>query len=86
MNQALFKRVYVEESGRIRVELAEPFHTLLGPAVDEFTAAASVTQEADWEAWEASFNEPEALEGAPGLSHETLVDLTGLEPAFRGRT
>jgi DNA invertase Pin-like site-specific DNA recombinase len=78
INQALFKKIYVKESGEIRGELAEPFNTLLSPSVRALTSAH--VPEADWSAWEASFNEPEALEGAPGLSQTTLVGGTGLEP------
>ena len=78
MNQAFFKRIYVDQTGELRGELAEPFSTLLSRPVRALTA--SHVPEVDWSTWEASFNEPEAPEEAPGLSQTILVGGTGLEP------
>ena len=74
MNQAFFKRIYVDQTGELRGELAEPFSTLLSRPVRALTA--SHVPEVDWSTWEASFNEPEAPEGAPGLSQTILVGRT----------
>jgi site-specific DNA recombinase len=78
INQALFTRINVNEQHGVRGELAEPFNTLLSKPVRHL--AATQRASADWSAWEASFNEPEAPDGAPGLNHLTLVGGTGLEP------
>lgn len=79
MNQALFKRIYVDQTGELRGELAEPFSTLLSRPIRALTA--SHVPEVDCSTWEASFNEPEAPEGAPGLSQTILVGTKGLEPS-----
>jgi site-specific DNA recombinase len=78
INQALFTRIYVDQTGDVRGELAEPFNTLLSGPVRAL--ATSRAPQVNWSAWEASFNEPEASEEAPGLSQTILVGGTGLEP------
>jgi hypothetical protein len=62
MNQAFFKRIYVDQTGELRGELAEHFSTLPSRPVRDLTT--SHVPAVDWSTWEASFNEPEAPEGA----------------------
>jgi hypothetical protein len=78
INQALFKRILIDQTGDIRADLTEPFSTLLSQPVRQL-AEARVGQ-VDWSAWETSFNEPDASEEAPGFNQTILVSGTGLEP------
>jgi site-specific DNA recombinase len=78
INQALFRKIYVDQYGEVRGELAEPFETLLSRPIRHLAAVQS--PQVDWAKWEASFNEPEAPEEAPGLNPTNLVGGTGLEP------
>jgi site-specific DNA recombinase len=82
INQALFTRIYIERSGGIRADLTEPFSTLLSPTVRDLVSANSEAGVAiDWKAWEESFNDnTRGLPAGVGLSYETLVGGTGLEP------
>jgi site-specific DNA recombinase len=99
-NQAIFKRLYICEDGEIRSELAQPFDTLLNHALhDRATslpakrvAKSKSTEQPDWLAWEASFNEDTHEEGLVGvgttrrplgrlgLTNESMVEAGGIEP------
>jgi hypothetical protein len=46
INQALLKRIYVDQSGDVRGELAEPFDTLLSRPVRHLAAAQA--PDIDW--------------------------------------
>jgi site-specific DNA recombinase len=83
INQALFKRIYIERSGNVRADLTEPFSSLLSPTVRDLVATRTQSDHLlDWKAWEDSFND-NTHERDPvgvGLSYESLVGGTGLEP------
>ena len=91
LNQAIFKKIYVDDSHRIRSELAEPFETLLSR---EITTAARQRAEAINQEWQevAGAWSDEAVgdlvgagtQSRQGLSFETLVGPAGLEPATYG--
>ena len=81
INQALFKRIYIERSGDVRADLSEPFTSLLSPGVRDLVATKAGDHVLDWQAWEDSFNDN--THGDPvgvGSTYETLVGGTGLEP------
>ena len=93
LNQAIFKKIYVDDAAHARSELAEPFELLLS---DEVTTAARA-----WDKYQDPTEPPGpqddgkllrktdrqgelATAGAslrPSLSYETLVGAAGLEPA-----
>ena len=83
MNQALFKRIKIERNGGVRADLTETFSALLGPEVRDLVATTAETGDVfNWHALETSFNDN--THGDPvgvGLTYETLVDQTGLEPS-----
>jgi len=87
LNQAIFKKIYVDDAQHVRSQLAEPFETLLS---DEITTAARERAEIIDREWrEVAEDWSEAADGdlvgagvhpCRGLSFETLVELMGLEP------
>jgi len=91
INQALFKRIEVEQDGDIHADLTEPFRTLLSPAVRNLATTSPAEQdgsEPDWRTWEDSFNDnthEEDLVGAisrprgRGLNYEVMVELIGFK-------
>ncbi len=89
LNQALYKRIHIDQDGDIRADLTEPFDTLLGPTVRDLATRTPETPEPDWKAWEESFNDntheedPVGVISRPhghGSNYEVLVGGTGLEP------
>ena len=86
LNQALYRRIHVEQDGDIHADLTEPFDTLLGPTVRDLASKKPEASEVDWKTLELSFNDnahEEDLAGVsrrPGLNYEIMVGGTGLEP------
>lgn len=83
INQALFKRIYIERTGGVRADLTEPFSSLLSPTVRDLVATnVGSDQVLDWQAWEDSFNDNTREEdpAGVGLTYDNLVGGTGLEP------
>lgn len=91
LNQAIFKKIYVDDAQHVRSELAEPFETLLS---EEITTAARERAEIIDREWrEVAEDWSETAEGDlvgagvqpwRGVSFETLVGPAGLEPASVG--
>jgi hypothetical protein len=97
LNQALFTRIRIEDDGDVEGDLAEPFKTLLSPAVKALVQSeAGAPTEPDWQAWEVSFNEDTHEENpvgvgetkrpqrGRGLNYELLVGREGFEPSTLG--
>ena len=83
MNQALFKRIRIERNGDVHADLTETFSALLGPEVRDLVATRSPADEVlDWRAWESTEhdNTHERDPVGVGLTYESLVGGTGLEP------
>jgi site-specific DNA recombinase len=91
LNQAIFKKIYVDDAQQVRSELTEPFKTLLS---DEITLAAKQRTESIDQEWrEVAEDWSETAEGdpfgagvqaRPGVSFATGVGPAGLEPATKG--
>ena len=82
LNQAMFTRIYIDNDGDVRSELAEPFNILLGPEARQLAASAEPQDsdnpaKPDWETCETSFNE----EGA----HDLVASASASRRPSRGR-
>jgi site-specific DNA recombinase len=82
INQALFKRIRIERNGGVRADLTEPFSSLLSPAIRDLVATRVGDEALQWRAWEDSINDNTHgdLPVGVGLTYESLVGVTGLEP------
>jgi hypothetical protein len=76
LNQTYFERIFVDDEGPDRVELAEPFATL-----SEMTEATSESRERSvLQRVLANETTPDHVDWVKGCSDEHLVPLEGLEP------
>src|SRR5262249_43602185 len=84
LNQAFFRRLWIDDDEHIRSELAPPFDVLLSDRVREAATKAKQTRretpDIDWSVWEGSFNDNDPL-GEPdevaGLKEPSLVGAAG---------
>jgi hypothetical protein len=96
LNQALFKRMEVDDEGDITAQLAEPFNTLLSPQARRLAAArtrqnTNQASEPYRQIWDDSLNDEGAQISVSafhshrrsfrgGLNREALVGAGGFEP------
>lgn len=90
LNQAVFKKIYVDDTHHVSSELAEPFQTLLGEEVTTAARARAETIDTEWhqvaDKWTDQATEDLVATGAQvpqGLSFDTLVVGRGFEPSPR---